>query len=137
MSDKQEMALELAVCGLTDVEIARRVGVSRQWVNKWRNQDRDFKEAIAEQRQRMRERHMDRISQLLEQAIGVLEETMATGDEQAKLKTAMYVLKISGLQGYAKPPNPLSQEEEDKQTLSEALGQVAIEMGFGKGFMRG
>ena len=84
------MALELAVSGMTDVEIARRVGVSRQWEGE---------------------------------------------DEKARLKTAMYVLKLSGLQGFAKPPKPMSREEQSRQTVLDALAQVAEEMGFGERYL--
>ena len=47
---------------------------------------------------------MNRISHLLDQAIAFPGEVTKAVDEQIKLKTAMYVLKISGLTGYAKPP---------------------------------
>ena len=80
LSEKQEQALELAMSGKTDVEIARRVGVSRQWVNTWRNQDRIFMDALAERREELRARYMDRICLLMDRA--------------------MYVLKLSGLQGF-------------------------------------
>ena len=103
LSDKQEMALELVMSGMTDGEVAKRVGVSRQWVNRWRNRDGDFMEALETRRQMMREHHMNRLSQLMDQAIAILGEALEAGDEGTKLKTAMYVLKISGLQGYAKP----------------------------------
>ena len=54
---------------------------------------------------------------------------MEAVDEGTKLKTAMYVLKISGLQGYAKPPKQLTKEERDKQTFLDALEEVLTEMG--------
>ena len=130
LSEKQEMALELAVTGMTDVEIARQVGVSRQWVNKWRNQDQGFMEALAERREVMRAMHMNRICQLMDRAMIILEEAMETADEKTRLKTAMYVMKMSGLQGFAKPPQVISQEDQTLQALQQALGQVAEEMGF-------
>jgi small-conductance mechanosensitive channel len=110
--------------------------VSRQWVNKWRNQDHGFMEALAESREVMRAMHMNRICLLMDRAIMILEEAMEGEDEKARLKTAMYVMKLSGLQGFAKPPQVISQEDQTLQALQQALGQVAEEMGFGKGYPR-
>ena len=130
LSDKQEMALELVMSGMTDGEVAKRVGVSRQWVNRWRNRDGDFMEALEMRRQMLREQHMKRLSQLMDQAIAILGEALEAGDEGTKLKTAMYVLKISGLQGYAKPPKPPLKEESDIDALTQALDEAARELGF-------
>ena len=130
LSDKQEMALELVMNGMKDGEIAKRVGVSRQWVNKWRNQDSDFMYALQMRRQLMREKHMDSLSQLIEKSIKIVNEALVEGDAQTKLKAAMYVLKISGLQGYAKPLKPMTKEEMEKETIISALEQASREMGI-------
>jgi len=130
LSDKQEMALELAMSGMKDGEIAKRVGVSRQWVNKWRNQDTDFMYALQMRRQLMREKHMDSLSQLIEKSIEIVNEALEKGDEQTKLKAAMYVLKISGLQGYARPGKPMTKEEMEKETIISAIEQASREMGI-------
>ncbi len=42
LSVKQELALELVLCGMNDVAIAKRAGVSRQTVNTWHNHDEDL-----------------------------------------------------------------------------------------------
>ena len=42
LNEKQEMAIELALTGMSDGEIAKRVKVSRQWVNTWRNHSTVF-----------------------------------------------------------------------------------------------
>jgi hypothetical protein len=61
------------------------VGESRQWVNKWRNQDHGFMEALAERREVMRAMHMNRICQLMDRAMVILEEAMEGEDEKARL----------------------------------------------------
>ena len=130
LSNKQEMALELVMSGMKDGEIAKRVGVTRQWVNKWRNQDADFMYALQMRRQLMREKHMDSLSQLIEKSIKIINETLEEGDAQTKLKAAMYVLKISGLQGYAKPVKPMTKEEMEKETIISAIEQASRDMGI-------
>jgi len=64
LSDKKEIALELVMSGKTDGEIAKRVGVSRQWANTWGNQDAEFIYALEIQRQALREKHMDSLAHL-------------------------------------------------------------------------
>ena len=130
LSDKQEMALELVMSGMKDGEIAKRVGVTRQWVNKWRNQDADFMYALQMRRQLMREKYMDSLSQLIKKSIEIVNESLDEGDAQTKLKAAMYVLKISGLQGYAKPIKPKTKEEMEKETIRSAIEQVTRKMGI-------
>ena len=117
LNDKQERALELVISGMTDGEIAKRIGVSRQWVNKWRNQNAEFMYALQMRRQLTREKQMDQLNQLLEKAIEIVKDALENGDEQTKLKAAMHVLKISGLQGHAKPPEPLTKEEMEKERI--------------------
>ena len=81
LSEKKLIALDLAMSGKTDGEIAEAVGVSRQWVNKWRNHDREFMRALQERRDLLREQQMGRISELLGKAISILEEALQSEDE--------------------------------------------------------
>ena len=73
--------MELALIGLPDAEIAKRVGVSRQWVNRWRNQDKGFIEAMAERREILRARFMGRICALMEDALEILADGMRSENE--------------------------------------------------------
>jgi len=127
LSDKKERALELVISGMTDGEIAKRVGVSRQWVNTWRNQDAEFIYALEIRRQALREKHMDSLNQLVEKAIGVLRDALEEGDAQTKLKAAMYVLKASGVQEHAKPGKTVTRGELELNMISAAIGEVAQE----------
>jgi len=99
MDTKQEKALELALAGMSDVEIARRVRVSRQWVNRWRNHDEEFMEALRERRQALREQRMDRMTELMEEAIAAARGALRSPNENTRLKAAALVYKVSGLQG--------------------------------------
>ena len=127
LSDKQEMALELVITGMTDREIAKRVGVSRQWVNTWRNQDAEFMYALQLRRHILREKHMDSLSQLIKISIDVMREALKEGDPQTKMKAAMYVLKISGLKGFMKPGKPMTRQEMEKDQLhNEIIKGISI-----------
>jgi hypothetical protein len=59
-------------------------------------------------------------------AFGALDE----GDAQTKLKTAMYVLKISGLQGYANPGKLMTKEELEKEMIISAIEIATRQMGI-------
>ena len=125
LSDKKERALELVMSGMTDGEIAKQVGVSRQWVNTWRNQDAEFMYELEVRRQALREKHMDSLSQLVEKSINVLRDALEEGDPQTKLKAAMYVLKASGVAAQAKAGNAKTRHEMEISLISAAIGEVA------------
>ncbi|MGV8025245.1 MAG: helix-turn-helix domain-containing protein [Anaerolineaceae bacterium] len=129
LNKKQELAIELVMKGMTDNQIAERVGVSRQSVNTWRNQDMDFMQELQERRRVLRATHMERLLQMVGLAMEVVQQALEEGDGQTKLKTAMYVLKLAGLQDYAEK----EQQESGKDALLEALQEVAKEMGYGEG----
>ena len=76
---------------MNDSQVAAQVGVSRQWVNTWRNHDEAFIQALQ------------------------------SGDEKTKLKTAFQVLHISGLQGYTQLLTEATEEDRVKKALLEAL----------------
>lgn len=130
LNNKQELALELVLDGLTDAEIARRVGVSRQRVNIWRNQDEDFIYALKLRRKFIQEKHMHRLNSLIDKSIAIVRNALEEGDPATKLKAAMYVLRISGLQGYAKPGKETSKEEDEGEIMASALESVLRELGY-------
>lgn len=131
LSNKQELAVQLAVKGLTDVEIARRVGVSRQIVNTWRNHDSDFMYELALRREALRVKHQDSLNQLIEKAIEVIRKALEEGDEKTKLQAAMYVLRISGVKGYPIGFRSEHKRETEKVLIENTLVHVVKDMGFG------
>jgi FixJ family two-component response regulator len=64
LNKKQNLAIELVMKGMTDIQIAERVGVSRQSVNIGRNQDMDFIQELQERRRVLRAAHMERFMQI-------------------------------------------------------------------------
>ena len=137
ISPKQEIAIDLILGGMADGKIAERVGVSRQCINRWRNQEADFMQALRLRRVLIREKHMDLLSEMMETAIGVVRKALESGDEPTRLKTAMYVLRISGLQGHAKPAKIPTKEEMEREgfmsAFIEALREVNVDKRLGSG----
>ena len=128
---KQEKALELALAGMSDVEIARRVKVSRQWVNHWRNQDEAFREELALRRQALREQNIDRLNELVEEAIAAAREALRSENENTRLKAAALILRVSGMPGGRTGETPADGgRAEFLRELGSAIGEVARELGF-------
>jgi IS30 family transposase len=130
LSDKQEMAIELVVCGMSDRDIAEQTGKSRQTINRWRNHDPDFRAVLAERRKATRERHRDELSGLVSEAIEVMRDVMREGDMSTRLRAAQAVLRMSGLQAAMQTENPRSEEEIINEYFSELLEKAAQEMGL-------
>ena len=93
LSEKQHMAIDLILQGLTDREVAQRVGVTRQTVNEWRNHNARF---IAELNRRRKMIHEAALNRLIGLALKAL-ETVEKELEGGNWKLAVQVLKMSGL----------------------------------------
>ena len=130
LSVKQELALELILCGMNDGEIAKRAGVSRQTINTWRNHNEDFRMLLAGRREAALERHQGELSGLVSEAIGVMREAMREGDMLTRLWTAHAVLCMLGLQTATQTENQPSQEEIINGFLSDMIRKVAQEKGI-------
>ena len=61
LNKKQELAIELALEDMTDNQIAECVGVSRQRINIWQNQDIEFMQTLQERRRVLRAAHMGQL----------------------------------------------------------------------------
>ena len=130
LNEKQEMAIELALTGMSDGEIAKRVKVSRQWVNTWRNHNTVFIEALAERRRTLRERHQDGVIGLVEKAIEVIKAALEDGDPKVRLQAAKLVLSTAALKDSMKEKQEPSEKDAFLKELAEALGWAGKELGF-------
>lgn len=119
---KQEQAISLMMMGKSDTEIGEAVGVSRESVWRWRNENADFMEAARKRRENLVARHTEELHDLLGEALKVVKESLRSGDARTKLRVALQLLKMSGLQGYAK----ITQNEEmsEKEMMIAALENV-------------
>ena len=130
LSGKQKMAIELVMSGMSDREIAERIGKSRQTIHRWRNHDLDFRALLAERRKATREQHQDQLSGLVSEAIGVMREAMREGEMNTRLRSAQAVLRMSGLQAAMQTENPPSEEEILNEFLDEMIERVGVKRGF-------
>lgn len=138
LGEKQARAVELALVGMNDVEIAKRLKISRQTVNNWRNHDADFIYTLTIRRQTIREQYQDAINRMIEKSLSVLTKALDNEeDPRMQVETAKFIMRISGLQGHTKPEKMPTKEEVERDmirgSLQEALKQLQAE-GFFTGF---
>jgi len=127
LSSKQEMALELVICGMNDGDIAKRAGVSRQTINTWRNHDAHFRTVLTERRLELRKQYRGELSGLVSEAIGVMRDAIRVGDTLTRLWASYAVLRMLGLQTAVPTQKQPSGEEIIDEFLSDMIREVAQE----------
>ena len=130
LSMKQEQAISLMMIGKSDTEIGEAVGVSRECVWRWRNENGDFMEAARKRREILIARHTEELHALLGDALKAVKESLRNGDAATKLRVALQLLKMSGLQGYAKITQHDEMNEKDAMiaVLENVLPRVNEEI---------
>jgi transposase-like protein len=103
LSVQQQAAVDLLAVGKTVTAVAEQVGVARQTVSEWLNQDPAFEAAVNRRRQELWENVSDRLRALLPNALDVLEQALENGS----VKAAVEVLKAAGLHGLQRPSGPV------------------------------
>ena len=97
LTEQQEQAIGLILLGRTDEHVGKAVGVARQTISKWKNQNADFKAFLNKKRIENWEQHEDKIRYLIGEAVQVLEENLANiEDHKIAQDAALFVLKGTG-----------------------------------------
>jgi hypothetical protein len=99
LSQKQFNAIDLLILGLLDADVAEKVGVSRQTVNQWRNQDSLFVALLNYRRQEIWNSQVDKLRRLISKAIDVLAEELESEDKKQRHSAAVIILKAVGFNG--------------------------------------
>ena len=93
LSEKQYQAIDLILQGMTDEEVASRIGISRQTVNKWKNKNPAFIAELNRRRKEIHDASRDKLIRLASKAIDTLEQEVEAGN----WKVALEILKMAGL----------------------------------------
>jgi len=99
LSQEQMNALEHLLQGKSDRAVAEAVGVSRQTVWEWRNNDPLFIAELNRQRSEMWWEARERLKSLANRALDVVELQLDSGDPKASLAAAKYILQGTRLLG--------------------------------------
>lgn len=112
LTDKQLAAISWMVQGMSDAEIARGIEVHRATVARWRLFHPTFIAELNRRRQEEIAQTADRMRRLAMISIEVLEKQLLDESNPAlRLKAAITLLKMSGVERAAKERKPLSAEE--------------------------
>ena len=107
MSVEQLNAIDILVQGKTDQETALAMGVARETVTRWRNDNPHFAAELNKQRKLIWGTNQDRLRSLTTKAVDTIETALDAGDSKA----AVEVLKAVGLYGQVtQPSGPLDAE---------------------------
>ena len=117
LNSKQIKAIPLLVTGMSDNEVAEQVGVSRQTVNKWKNQDDDFIYELNKQRSEIWNQFGDLYRSLIPKAIKTLEECLDSEDPKMRLGAARMILGNFKLQ--PKPVHEIFEENSNAKRTKE------------------
>jgi len=134
LEPKQEKAVELMLAGISDTEIAKKLKVTRQTVNYWRNQDFDFIYELQMRRNQIWEGHRDELIDLYQMAVEEIKKSLKSKDPKIRLQVAMQIVRLPALQENLKnkaPTDPKTIEAERYQSaLHIALDEVTTELGY-------
>jgi hypothetical protein len=134
LEPKQEKAVEYMLAGISDSEIAKKLNVTRQTVNYWRNQDRDFIYELQMRRNQLWEGYRDELSDLYKLAVEEIKKSMKSKDPKIRLQLAMQILRLPALQENLKNKSisdlKTLNEQREKADLSQALADVTKELGL-------
>lgn len=101
---EQQNAIELLILGKSDGEVGEAVGVSRQTVCAWRNQNASFAAELERHRQSLWASHHDKLRAMLGDALSVLSEVLSSQDDKLKLQAAVHILRAVGTYGESIEP---------------------------------
>ena len=101
LSVQELNAIDILVQGKTDQETALAVGVVRETVTRWRNDNPYFAAELNKQRKLIWGTNQDRLRSLTTKAVDTIETALDAGDSKA----AVEVLKAVGLYGQVTPPS--------------------------------
>ena len=109
---EQLNAIDLLVQGKSDRETAEAVGVARQTVTEWRNGNPAFMAELNRRRQEVWGAQVERLRNLVGQAVTVLEEHLASSDPRLRQAAALHILRAVGLYGTdLRPTGPVEPED--------------------------
>jgi predicted transcriptional regulator len=107
LTPQQAAAVDLLALGRTITEVAEAVGVTRQTVSGWLNQQPEFQAALNRKRRELWEGWRDRLRAMLPSALDVIESEL----EKGNLKAALEIVKTARFEGL-EAPNALTEAED-------------------------
>lgn len=107
ITPRQQRALTALVSGETIADAAKAAKSSRETVSRWMHNDPDFIAALNDAREHAWSGQLDRLRTLGTKALDVVEDSLTSGSEGARLRAAALVLQTLKIDdGDASPLRP-------------------------------
>lgn len=103
LTDQQRLAIDALIGGQTRTEASAAAGVDRVTLWRWLTNDANFVAALNEARQDIHSTNVSRLRNLASQAVGVLENSLASDNEALRLRAATSILKSVALSDIQRP----------------------------------
>lgn len=134
LTQEQQNAIEHLLQGKSDRAVSEAVGVARQTVWEWRNNDPLFIAELNCQRFEMWEEARERLKALANMALDVVELQLGSGDPKASLVAAKYILQGTRLMGDTDLPKggPMTPEGVIMEKLRKEARMELIADGKGR-----
>ncbi len=132
LTPQQEEAIEMIMQGKKTIEIAEALGVSRYTISRWRNEEPEFMVELNSRRMQIWERQRERLTKMIEKALGIVSQSMESADEKTRLIAAIAILRMPAVQTGLKPEKAQNFKEyfDFKQQIAKAMGEVCDELGI-------
>lgn len=122
LSIQQLNAIDLLVQGKTDQETSDTIGVARETVTRWRNENPYFLAELNRQRKAIWQSAHERLRSLLGKAIDTLNKALEKND----VKAAVEVLKAVKIYGEVGPPEGHDDPEYLLKAVAEDLSEKEL-----------
>jgi len=128
LSQQQMNAIGLIMEGKSDRAVAEAIGVTRQTVNEWRNQDVIFIAALNKERIELWAEARERLKSLTGQAVDVLGRQLESSDPKIALAAARHVLQVNNFLGGMDAPK-VGLTDPEAIIMEKLRSEARIEVG--------
>ena len=114
LNEQQLIAIEVLVAGRPLAEAAQTAGVTARTLYNWRHRDRAFARVLKRRHRDLWQERIDRFRALLDPAIAMLEEQLASRYDRNRYHAAATILRLANVRSMI-PVNCEENEEEDDE----------------------
>ena len=129
LSPEEANAIEFLVAGLTDAEVATRLGKARETITRWRGRPA-FVAALNSRHQEIFESATVRLRNLALEAVDVLTQTLRSANSpKLRMEVAIHVLRSTGLSDVPPPSGARTPEEVEREQRDAEAARTLRLMG--------
>jgi len=125
LSPRQMSAILLLLQGMSDSDVAGRLGMTRQTIFRWRTKGEAFRQELDAQRRQLWQRASDRLGAMMAPALNVLERQLTSAESMGNARIATYIsgtiLRLALRHSPPAPPTPEETARSAERAFDSAL----------------